>query len=60
MLTKENLIKKGWQGNIHCIFYNDIKRADHLFIHCSLATCLWSWIASYNNFHFSYFRLDEL
>jgi zinc-binding in reverse transcriptase len=46
ILTKKNLIKKGWQVDMHYIFCNDIETADHLFIHCSITAYLWSWMDS--------------
>jgi zinc-binding in reverse transcriptase len=53
ILTKNNLSKRGYQGDIHFIFIfsNDAKIIDHL---------LWSWIANYNNFHFLYQNIEEL
>jgi len=56
ILTKDNIIKKGWhrswQGIDHCLFCNCQDNTDHLFLYCSVATCLWSWFTSDNNFSF--------
>lgn len=35
MLTKDNLIKRGWQGNDSCIFCAEPETGDHLFVTCS-------------------------
>jgi zinc-binding in reverse transcriptase len=59
-LIKDNLVKRGWQRDIHYIFYNNSETIDHLFIHCSIAICLWSWVASYNNFQFSCQNIENL
>jgi zinc-binding in reverse transcriptase len=52
ILIKDNLIKKGWQGNNLCVFCNCQESINHLFLHCSITTCLWSWFINYNNFSF--------
>jgi zinc-binding in reverse transcriptase len=52
ILTKDNLILRGWTGDDKYIFYNAIETIEHLFIHCSLASCLWNWIGHHNNFSF--------
>jgi zinc-binding in reverse transcriptase len=60
ILTKDNLQKRGWRGQTKCIFCKAHETIDHIFIHCSIITCIWSWIASYNNFSFSIQTVDEL
>jgi hypothetical protein len=35
------------------IFCNLDESIEYLFIHCSVASCIWHWIANYNNFNFS-------
>jgi zinc-binding in reverse transcriptase len=52
ILTKLNLIKKGWTGNTKCVFCDGEKSTRHLFITCPLANQIWQWIAKYNNFTF--------
>jgi hypothetical protein len=59
ILTKDNLEKSGWQGQIKYIFYTASEIIDHLFIH-SIVTCIWSWIVSYNNFIFSVQIVEDL
>jgi zinc-binding in reverse transcriptase len=51
-LTKYNLTIIGWIGDNKYIFCNAIETVEHFFIHCSIASCFWNWIAHYNNFNF--------
>jgi zinc-binding in reverse transcriptase len=50
ILTRDNLSKRGWTGTKICIFCSADEIMEHLFIHCSVASCIWSWIAHYNKF----------
>jgi hypothetical protein len=36
-LTKDNLIKRKWQGSEKCCFYDQKEKAKHIFIQCPLA-----------------------
>jgi zinc-binding in reverse transcriptase len=58
ILTKHNMLKRGWTGNTSCIFCNDIESVEHLFIHCTVASCLWNWISHHNNFRFHDHRVS--
>jgi zinc-binding in reverse transcriptase len=60
ILTKDNLIKRRWQGDTKCIFCDEYETVTHLFIKCSIAFCLWSWICRYNNCNFSCNSIKEL
>jgi zinc-binding in reverse transcriptase len=60
VLTRDNLIKRGWSGVDTCIFYNELETIEHLFVHCTIVRCLWVWIASYNNFSFNCNSIDDL
>jgi zinc-binding in reverse transcriptase len=60
ILTKDNLSRKCWQGDYNCIFCSDFEIINYLFIHCSLANCLWTWIARYNNFTFTCVSVQDL
>jgi zinc-binding in reverse transcriptase len=48
VLTRLNLIKKGWSGNTKCVFCDCEESTNHLFVTCPLL----QWIARYNNFYF--------
>jgi hypothetical protein len=41
ILTKDNLVKRNWHGNILCCFYNNFETIQHLFFDCALAKFLW-------------------
>jgi hypothetical protein len=37
ILTKDNMIKREWQGDLRCFFYGDTKTGDHLLFGCPIA-----------------------
>jgi hypothetical protein len=41
LLTKDNLIKRKWQGNEKCCFCDHKETIQHLFIQCPLAKMVW-------------------
>jgi hypothetical protein len=41
LLTKDNLIKRKWQGTEKCCFCDRKETVQHLFIQCSLAKIVW-------------------
>ncbi|KAJ4769913.1 hypothetical protein LUZ62_054170 [Rhynchospora pubera] len=56
ILTKENLSKKGWQGNTYCIFCGQLETCDHLFCNCSYMQHIWFWLGeSQEHFQHWYF-----
>jgi len=46
ILTKDNLAKKNWSGDIHCLFCNEVETIDHLFFVCVSSKYTWSLVAS--------------
>jgi hypothetical protein len=42
ILTKDNLIKRNWQGSSKCCFGDHEETVQHLFIHCPFAKIVWS------------------
>jgi hypothetical protein len=42
ILTKDNLIKRNWQGSSKCCFCDHEETVQHLFIHCPFAKIVWS------------------
>jgi hypothetical protein len=60
ILTKDNLARKGWVGNQHCIFCQCTETVEQLFIHRANSLRIWTWIVRYNNFHFNCCTIDEL
>jgi hypothetical protein len=41
ILTKDNLFKRHWQGNLDCIFCGLLESIDHLFFQCPVARFVW-------------------
>jgi hypothetical protein len=41
LLTKDNLIKRKWQGDENCYFCDHKETVQHLFIECPLAKMVW-------------------
>ena len=44
ILTKDNLIKRGWRGKQGCVYCGQDETIDHLFFTCSAAKLLWRLI----------------
>ena len=60
ILTKSNLAKRGWQGNLDCPFCGSFESIDHLFVTCPFITAIWSWIAHHNGFRYDCTTLEDL
>jgi hypothetical protein len=45
ILTKDNLMKKKWQGNPGCYLYGENESVDHLFFTCPVTKVTWGIIA---------------
>jgi hypothetical protein len=41
ILTKDNLVKRNWHGNIMCCFCDSYETMQHLFFDCALAKFIW-------------------
>jgi hypothetical protein len=46
ILTKDNLAKKSWRGNLDCVFCGLLESIDHLFFQCSVARFIWRIVQS--------------
>lgn len=44
ILTKNNLRKRGWDGDIKCQFCPLQETISHLFLHCQQAQKIWFWL----------------
>jgi hypothetical protein len=42
LLTKDNLVKRNWQGSKNCCYCDQDESIQHLFISCPLAKVVWS------------------
>jgi zinc-binding in reverse transcriptase len=60
ILTKDNLVHRGWTEDISCVFCGVYESLDHFFVKCSVAHILWTWIANYNSFTFQGNSLNDL
>jgi len=45
ILTKDNLSKKGWQGDQTCSFCSTPETIEHLFFGCAMARYCWSLVS---------------
>lgn len=45
ILTKDNLLKRNWQGDPKCAFCDNDETISHLFFQCPVARVIWSIIA---------------
>jgi hypothetical protein len=46
ILTKDNMIKRRWQGDPLCYFCQHPETVNHLLFSCSVAKCVWATIAT--------------
>src|SRR6266508_5303118 len=42
VLTKDNLAKRNWQGDLTCCFCHKSETINHLFFECRLARSIWT------------------
>ena len=52
VLTRDNLSRRGWSGNMQCVYCSEMESVNHLFVNCHYAGSIWAWIATYNRFVF--------
>lgn len=41
ILTKDNLLRRGWKGSKFCVFYGHDENIKHLFFQCSVIKLIW-------------------
>jgi zinc-binding in reverse transcriptase len=41
ILSRDNLLRRGWQGSASCVFCSHNESVDHLFFTCPLAHSIW-------------------
>jgi hypothetical protein len=41
ILTKDNLVKRNWQGNVRCCFCDSLETIQYLFFDCALVKFIW-------------------
>jgi hypothetical protein len=45
ILTKDNMVKRRWQGDPGCLFCGAFETPDHLLFSCSIAKVVWAIVA---------------
>ena len=50
ILTKDNLVRRGWKGSVNSYFCGEVEIINHLFISFSIARLIWSIL--YCNYKF--------
>jgi len=45
VLTKDNMIKRKWTGDLTCYFCDKVENLSHLFFQCSTAKVVWAIVA---------------
>ena len=60
ILTKDNLRKRGWQGDSSCHFCSHEESVNHLFVTCPFISQIWNWIAQFNGFYFDCTLIQDL
>jgi hypothetical protein len=45
VLTKDNMVKRNWHGNLDCYFCGAPESNDHLFFDCPIAKVIWGVVA---------------
>lgn len=60
LLTKSNLVNRGWQGDTACQFCGEEESNNHLFVTCPYSKAIWSWIANHNGFYFNCANIEDL
>lgn len=51
ILTKTNLIHRGWGGDPACLFCGQPETRDHLFVTCPITQTIWFWMGN-SQLHF--------
>ena len=60
VLTRVNLSKRGWQGDVACSFFcGEPETVDHLFIQRSFVKYIWDWLADFNHFSFDCSTIED-
>jgi hypothetical protein len=44
ILTKDNMSRKRWKGNLGCYFCGDVETVDHIMFTCPVAKVIWGFI----------------
>lgn len=50
ILTKNNLDKRGWQGDLTCLLCHKKETVTHLFLKCQVVKQIWFWLEQSQQF----------
>jgi hypothetical protein len=60
VLTRDRLRKRGWTGDVKCVYCSQEETIDHLFVTCVFIQSIWQWIVRFNNFYFDFDNIVAL
>ena len=60
ILTKDNLLIRGWVGPSNCQFCSQDETIDHLFLNCTLAQRVWFWLGKSQEYMQQWYTLDDI
>lgn len=60
ILTKVNLQKKGWSGDVSCQFCNCPEDVNHLFFHCFFAKHVWFHMGQCQQHFLSWHSMEDV
>jgi hypothetical protein len=60
ILTKVNLAKRGWNGELKCQFCNMEDLVDHLIIGCRYSRTVWVWMGVCQEFLVNWYRIEDI
>lgn len=60
ILTKDNLLIRGWVGPLNCQFCSYDETIDHLFLNCTLAQRVWFWLGKSQDYMQQWHTLDDI
>ncbi|KAJ4804331.1 RNA-directed DNA polymerase (reverse transcriptase)-related family protein [Rhynchospora pubera] len=60
ILSKHNLSKKGWPGDVSCCCCGDVETTTHLFLFCPIIKTVWFWLGNCQNEFYKWQSLPDI
>jgi zinc-binding in reverse transcriptase len=60
ILTRDNLRKRGWEGEIQCTICNKQESISHLFFTCHIAKQIWFWMGLCQNYFLQWHSIEDV
>ena len=60
IVTRDNMAKRGWGGELKCSFCPDSESAIHLILHCSIAKQIWFYMGECQNMIHIWVSFDDV